>query len=78
MGISVPTGAMRKFFRLIATARLERGEYVSYFSHTDDFPSIQQHRRRLARMRVRAPLIHAKAGEGSDDGLRERSDFSLL
>ena len=39
--ISVPPRAVRKFFRLIATARLERGEYVPYFSHTDDFPSIE-------------------------------------
>lgn len=39
--ISVPARAMRKFFRLIATARLEPGEYDPHWDHTDDFPSIE-------------------------------------
>jgi len=41
MEISVPARAMRKFFRLISTIHLERGEYVQHFGHPDDFPSIE-------------------------------------
>ena len=39
--IAIPGGVMEEFFRTLATARLERGEYVPYWDHTDDFPFVE-------------------------------------